>query len=100
MIVQMAEQFNQDMSISGKIPSGHFNSAFDFSGSWQKDASNTKRLAFDGVFITLYNVALEKSQFVLHDFVKQAVPSSWDPAALARFKIFEIRLFTFVYYFA
>ncbi|CAM8936298.1 unnamed protein product [Rhodiola kirilowii] len=82
---QMAEQFNQDMSLSGKIPSGHFNSSFDFSGSWQKDASNTKTLAFDGVFIILYNVALQKSQLLLHNFVKEAVPSSWDPAALARF---------------
>ena len=33
---------------------------------------------------TTYNIALEKSQVVLRDHVKQAVPSSWDPAALAR----------------
>ncbi|KAK3037701.1 hypothetical protein RJ639_031072 [Escallonia herrerae] len=51
----------------------------------QKDAANTKTLAFDGVFITLYSVALEKSQMVLCDHVKKAVPSSWEPAALARF---------------
>lgn len=82
---QMSEQFNQELSISGKIPTGHFNAAFEFTGGWQKDAANTKSLAFDGVFITLYNIALEKSQVVLHDHVKQAVPSSWDPSALARF---------------
>ncbi|GMY05042.1 MACPF domain-containing protein At4g24290 [Fagus crenata] len=82
---QMSEQFNQDMNLTGKIPSGLFNAMFEFSGSWQKDAANTKTLAFDGVFITLYTVALEKSQMVLCDHVKKAVPSSWEPAALARF---------------
>ncbi|KAJ6751225.1 hypothetical protein OIU85_001721 [Salix viminalis] len=82
---QMSEQFNQELSLSGKIPSGHFNAAFEFSGVWQKDAANTKALAFDGVNITLYSIALEKSQVVLCDHVKDAVPSSWEPAALARF---------------
>ncbi|XP_056163311.1 MACPF domain-containing protein At4g24290 isoform X3 [Syzygium oleosum] len=82
---QMSEQFNQDMSLTGKIPSGLFNAMFEFSGSWQKDAVNTKTLAFDGVFITLYTVALEKSQIVLCDHVKNAVPTTWESAALARF---------------
>ncbi|KAF3452640.1 hypothetical protein FNV43_RR03073 [Rhamnella rubrinervis] len=82
---QMSEQFNQEISLTGKIPSGLFNAMFDFSGCWQKDAANTKTLAFDGVFITLYTVALEKTQMVLCDHVKKAVPSSWEPAALARF---------------
>lgn len=82
---QMSEQFNQEISLSGKIPSGLFNAMFNFSGCWPKDAANTKSLAFDGWFITLYSVALAKSQVVLCDHVKQAVPSSWDPAALARF---------------
>ncbi|KAF3444231.1 hypothetical protein FNV43_RR13921 [Rhamnella rubrinervis] len=82
---QMSELFNQELSLSGKIPTGQFNTAFEFTGGWQKDAANTKSLAFDGVSITLYNVALEKSQVVLRDHIKQAVPSSWDPAALARF---------------
>ncbi|KAL9229326.1 hypothetical protein vseg_004804 [Gypsophila vaccaria] len=82
---QMSEQFNQDISLTGKIPSGLFNTMFEFSACWQKDASNTKTLAFDGVFITLYSVALEKSQLVLCDHVKQAVPATWEPAALARF---------------
>lgn len=82
---QMSEQFNQELSLSGKIPTGHFNAAFEFTGSWQKDAAFTKTLAFDGVFISLYSIALEKTQVALQDHVKQAVPSSWDPAALARF---------------
>lgn len=80
----MSEQFNQKISLSGKIPSGLFNSMFEFSGCWQKDAANTKTLAFDGMFITLYTVALDKSQMVLRDNIKNAVPSSWEPAALAR----------------
>lgn len=82
---QMSEHFNQEISLTGKVPSGLFNAMFEFTGSWQKDAANTKTLAFDGVFITLYTVALEKTQMVLSDHVKKAVPSSWDPAALARF---------------
>lgn len=81
----MSEQFNQELSLSGKIPTGHFNAAFEFSGAWQKDAANTKSVAFDGVSITQCNIALEKTQVVLRDHVKQAVPSSWDPAALARY---------------
>lgn len=80
----MSEQINKELSLSGNIPSGLFNAMFDFSGCWQKDAANTKALAFDGWFITLYTVALAKSQIVLRDHVKSAVPSSWDPDALAR----------------
>ncbi|KAG8383873.1 hypothetical protein BUALT_Bualt04G0058900 [Buddleja alternifolia] len=82
---QMSEQFNQDLSLSGKIPTGHFNAAFELTGCWQKYAAFTKSLAFEGVFITLYSIALEKAQVTLRDHVKEAVPSSWDPAALARF---------------
>ena len=80
----MSEQFNHEMSLSGKIPSGFFNAMFEFSGCWQKDAVNVKTLAFDGMFITLYTVSLDKSQMVLHDHVKKAVPSLWEPAAIAR----------------
>ncbi|KAL3620816.1 hypothetical protein CASFOL_035728 [Castilleja foliolosa] len=82
---QMSEQFNQELSLTGKIPSGLFNAMYEFSGCWQKDAAYTKTLAFDGMFVTLYTVALEKSQMVLMDHVKKEVPSSWEPAALARF---------------
>ncbi|RWV96907.1 hypothetical protein GW17_00040336, partial [Ensete ventricosum] len=49
----------------------------------QKDASATKSLAFDAWYITLYGVELVSSRVVLLDKVKQEVPSSWDPAALA-----------------
>ncbi|GJS68222.1 MACPF domain-containing protein [Tanacetum coccineum] len=82
---QMSEQFNQALSLTGKIPSGLFNAMFEFSGGWQKDAASTKTLAFEGMFISLYTVALEKSQILLSDNVKKAVPSSWEPALLARF---------------
>lgn len=82
---QMSEHFNQDLSLSGKIPSGYFNAMFDFKGWWQKDAASTKRLAFDGWFITLYTVELGRSQLTLSEDIKREVPSSWDPAALAAF---------------
>lgn len=82
---QMSELFNQDLSLSGKIPCGLFNLMFNFQGIWQKDATSTKSLAYDGWFITLYNIALARSQIVLSEHVKQEVPASWDPASLARF---------------
>ncbi|KAF5764952.1 putative membrane attack complex component/perforin (MACPF) domain-containing protein [Helianthus annuus] len=82
---QMSEQFNQELSLSGKIPSGLFNSMFGYKGCWQKDAPMTKNLAFDGWFITLYNIELAKTQIALSEKVKQEVPSSWDPTALAEF---------------
>ncbi|KAH0462949.1 hypothetical protein IEQ34_007531 [Dendrobium chrysotoxum] len=82
---QMSEQFNQEMSLSGKIPSGLFNAMFDYRGCWKKDASSTKKLCFDGWFITLYSIELERSNLMLLEQVKHDVPSSWDPPALAEF---------------
>ncbi|CAN6483601.1 unnamed protein product [Victoria cruziana] len=82
---QMSEHFNQWLSLSGKIPSGLFNAMFQFSGCWKQDASTTKSLAYDGWFISLYNVELDRSHIGLQKHVKQEVPSSWDPAALATF---------------
>ncbi|OVA11525.1 Membrane attack complex component/perforin/complement C9 [Macleaya cordata] len=82
---QMSEKFNQELSLSGKIPPGSFNAMFGFQGCWQKDATSTKCLAFDGWFITLYNVELERSQIVLSEHVIQELPSSWDPGSIARF---------------
>ncbi|KAK8642106.1 hypothetical protein V6N13_011466 [Hibiscus sabdariffa] len=82
---QMSEKFNQDLSLSGKIPSGLFNAMFDFKGCWQKDATSAKNLALDGWFITLYNVELERTNITLSDRVKQEVPTTWDPAAIAEF---------------
>ncbi|KAI8001252.1 MACPF domain-containing protein NSL1 [Camellia lanceoleosa] len=82
---QMSEQFNQECALSGKIPSGLFNTMFSFRGCWQKDAASTKSLAFDGWFITLYNIELARSQIILSEQVRKEVPASWDPAALAEF---------------
>ncbi|RAL44777.1 hypothetical protein DM860_003536 [Cuscuta australis] len=82
---QMSEQFNQELSLSGKIPSGLFNAMFGHKGCWQKDAAATKLLAFDGWFISLYNVELVRSQLALSEQLKREVPSSWDPPALAQF---------------
>ncbi|XP_057848199.2 MACPF domain-containing protein At4g24290 isoform X2 [Cryptomeria japonica] len=81
----MAEHVNQELNIVGRIPSGIFNAMFELTGSWQKDATGTQHLAYDGWFITLYSVALTKSQIVLQDAVKQEVPTDWDPLALAQF---------------
>lgn len=81
---QMSELFNKKLGIGGKIPSGMFNAMFSFSGSWQVDASMTKSLALDGVILPLYSVHL-RSPFILCEEVKKAVPSTWDPAALASF---------------
>lgn len=81
----MSEFFNQRSSIPGKIPSGLFNSTFHFqSSSWAKDAANTKFLGLDGYFIVLFNVHIDRYPLVLSDEVRNAVPSSWDPCALAR----------------
>ncbi|CAA6665716.1 unnamed protein product [Spirodela intermedia] len=82
---QMAEQFNRGLSLAGKIPSGMFNAAFDFRGCWLKDAAATMSLSFDGWVIALYSVVLERHNLELLDHVKQDVPPSWDPTALAGF---------------
>ncbi|KAI4365137.1 hypothetical protein MLD38_021152 [Melastoma candidum] len=82
---QMSEQFNQELSLNGKIPSGMFNAMFDFKGSWLKDASSVKSLAFDGWFTTLYSVELERGHVTLSEQIRNEVPTSWDPPALAEF---------------
>ncbi|PRQ28992.1 putative membrane attack complex component/perforin (MACPF) domain-containing protein [Rosa chinensis] len=82
---QMSEQYNKELSLSGKIPSGLFNAMFNYTSCWQKDAAPTKCLAFDGWLITLYNIELARSQLTLSEQVKQDVPSVWDPAGLAAF---------------
>lgn len=82
---QMSEFFNRKSAVPGKIPSGMFNSMFGFqSGSWATDAGNTKCLGMDGYFIILFDVHIDRYPLVLADEVRNAVPSSWDPAALAR----------------
>ncbi|KAJ4960507.1 hypothetical protein NE237_020417 [Protea cynaroides] len=83
---QMSEYFNQKSSVAGKTPSGLFNAMFGFNGSsWTHDASVTKSLAVDGYFITLCNLHLDRYPLLLSDEVTKAVPSTWDPCALARF---------------
>ncbi|XP_039684782.1 MACPF domain-containing protein At4g24290 [Medicago truncatula] len=51
----------------------------------QKDLASIVHLAYDGWFIKRYTVELEKYHGELYDHVKEAVPSSWDPEAVARF---------------
>lgn len=81
---QMSELVNQKSSVQGKVPSGYFNALFDLSGAWLDDAKDTKNLAFDGYFISLYNLHLKASPLVLREEVKRAVPPKWDPVALSR----------------
>lgn len=92
LALQMSELLNQKSSIQGKIPSGYFNAVFDLSGAWLDDATETKHLAFDGYFISLYNLHLTGSSLVLREEIKKAVPSTWDPSALSRSKL----LFTLI----
>ncbi|CAM8921147.1 hypothetical protein QQ045_032233 [Rhodiola kirilowii] len=82
---QMSEFLNQKALVQGKIPSGYFNSIFGLSRTWFNDAAETKYMAFDGYFISLYYLHLTASPLVLQDRVKKAVPSHWDPVALSRF---------------
>ncbi|XP_023912363.1 MACPF domain-containing protein At1g14780 [Quercus suber] len=82
---QMSELLNQKSSIQGKIPSGYLNAIFELSGDWYHDAADTKYLAFDGYFISLYYLHLTASPLLLQDDVKKSVPSRWDPALLSRF---------------
>ncbi|MED6196757.1 hypothetical protein PIB30_050355 [Stylosanthes scabra] len=85
---QMSELLNEKLCLSGKIPSGLFNAMFDMRNSWKKDAASTKTLAFDACFITLYDLELDRNngtRLTLPENVKRQVPTSWNPAALARF---------------
>ncbi|KAK7400610.1 hypothetical protein VNO78_11824 [Psophocarpus tetragonolobus] len=82
---QMSEHFNKLLSLSGKIPSGQFNNMFDMRKCWPTDAASTKNLAYDGWFISLYNVELDRTSITLSKNVKKEVPCSWNPAALAEF---------------
>ncbi|MBA0801208.1 hypothetical protein Gohar_011585, partial [Gossypium harknessii] len=84
LLLQMSELLNQKSSIQGKVPSGYLNSIFGLRGDWLHDAEDTKNLAFDGYFISLYHLHLTASPLVLHDRVKKSVPPHWDPAALSR----------------
>lgn len=94
----MSELFNRKCSIPGKIPSGSFNSMFGFqSGCWATDAVNTKCLGLDGYFISLFNAHIDRYPLRLSDEVRSAVPSTWDPPAIARF--FQFLNFKAIFFF-
>ncbi|KAL7129804.1 hypothetical protein ABFS83_13G092400 [Erythranthe nasuta] len=82
---EMAKYFNEKSNLPGQIPLGSFNAMFNFSGSWQLDAAATKSLAVVGYIVPLFSAKLVKSNLILRDEIKRAVPYSWDPAALASF---------------
>lgn len=82
---EMVEYFNKKANISGNVPLGSFNSAFSFTGSKHLDASATKSLCMDGFFIPLAKIQIMKVPLVLHENVRRAVPTSWEPPALASF---------------
>ncbi|XP_030536602.1 MACPF domain-containing protein At1g14780-like [Rhodamnia argentea] len=82
---QMSELLNQKSSLRGKVPSGYLNAIFEMSGDWLLDTADTKYLALDGYFISLYYLHLTSSPLVLQEKVKKSVPPRWDPASLARF---------------
>ncbi|KAF8021165.1 hypothetical protein BT93_G1560 [Corymbia citriodora subsp. variegata] len=83
---KMSEFFNQKSAVPGKIPSGMFNSLFGFQGNcWAHDAAKIKYLGLDGYFIVLFNLHIDRYPLVLAGEVREAVPSTWDPSALARF---------------
>jgi hypothetical protein len=80
----MLEHFNREMRLGGKIASGHFYASFGLHFQGTKDLASIVHLAYDGWFIKRYTVELEKYHGELYDHVKEAVPSSWDPEAVAR----------------
>ncbi|KAF8723641.1 hypothetical protein HU200_021598 [Digitaria exilis] len=83
---KMSEVFNHRNSLTGKIPSGFFNSCFGLeSSSWAEDAAATKCLAFDGYFISLLDLRLDCRPLALADHVLRDVPAAWDPSAIASF---------------
>uniref|UniRef100_A0A7I4D0I6 MACPF domain-containing protein n=1 Tax=Physcomitrium patens TaxID=3218 RepID=A0A7I4D0I6_PHYPA len=82
---QMCSRFNQAAAIDGKMPLGLFNSMFNFNGPWQADQNATKALAMDGWFVKLYSLQLTRSPLTLRDEIRKAIPSSWEPKALASF---------------
>lgn len=82
---EMVDYFNHKANISGSFPLGSFNSAFSFTGSKHVDAAATKTLSSDGFYIPLAKVQLQKSNLILQENVKRAIPVNWDPPSLASF---------------
>jgi hypothetical protein len=91
--LQMSARFNEGAAIHGKVPLGLFNSMYGFHGHWQTDQQSTKGLALDGWFISLYSLQLTSTALTLCDEIKQAVPPSWEPRALARSGVSSLPLF-------
>lgn len=90
-MLQMVEYFNRKANLSG-IPSlGSFNAAFSFTGLRNIDAAATKTLSVDGFYIPLAKLELTRTNLVLKENVKMAVPTFWDPPSLARLDILIFR---------
>lgn len=90
MVLQMVDYFNQKANLSVGFPLGSFNAAFNFTGLKHLDAASTKTLSMDGFYIPLVKVQLLQSPLVLQENVKQAVPTNWDPASLARYDFLKL----------
>ena len=82
--LQMVEYFNRRANLFGHSPLGSFNAAFSYTGSKHIDAATTKTLSIDGFFIPLAKLELRKSSMVLQQNARRAIPTLWDPPALAR----------------
>lgn len=80
----MVEYFNKRANLSDHAPLGSFNVVFSYTGSKHVDSATTKTLCMDGFFMPLSKLQLMTSPLVLQENVKRAVPTSWDPPALAR----------------
>lgn len=83
VVFQMLEHFNQEMGLGGKIASGHFCASFGLPIRYLQDLASMS-FAYDGWFVKCYAIELERYHWELLDHVKEAVPSSWDPEAIAR----------------
>ncbi|KAM7263163.1 hypothetical protein ACFE04_000846 [Oxalis oulophora] len=82
---EMAKYFNEKAGLSGDLPLGSFNSAFNFNGSKHIDAESTKTLSMDGYYIPLAKVQLRNSTLVLQENLRRSIPNFWDPPALSSF---------------
>ncbi|KAK8558271.1 hypothetical protein V6N13_038744 [Hibiscus sabdariffa] len=67
----------------GRHSSGGSATSMSFTGSTNIDASMTKTVAMDGFYIPVARFQLTKTPSALQENVKQAVPTSWEPSALA-----------------
>ncbi|KAK4800358.1 hypothetical protein SAY86_020845 [Trapa natans] len=81
----MVEYFNRKANLSGTQSLGSFNAAFSFTGSRTTDAAAIKTLSVDGLYIPLAKFELNRTNLVLKEIIKRAVPTFWDPPSLASF---------------